>query len=296
MKKNLLFTALLGSALLGSASARTITDDLGRQVTIPDAPKRIAALSPFLVEGVYAVGAAPVARPSSATYPAAALKVPDVGLSYTPNLERLAAAQPDVILLSSLSQRQLIPSLEKLGVPVVAIGSNSIDDVYSMLKRFGVWFNQPTQAARAERELRVAVAKARAQGTGKPVNVFTLIGTPQNFFGAKKNSFTGNLVTALGARNVATGPDDKRYVGFAPYTFERLLADNPDVIVVIKPTNSQQQEGSVLNDFKRNPLWQKLGAVQAGRVYEIEPEVVLSSPGPRAAQAITELASLIYRK
>ena len=74
MKKTLLFLL----AALGTAQARTITDDLGRQVTLPDAPKRIAALSPFLVEGLYAVGTAPVARPSSATYPAAALKVPEV--------------------------------------------------------------------------------------------------------------------------------------------------------------------------------------------------------------------------
>lgn len=295
MRRTLLLTLTLAGAS-GLASARTITDDLGRQVTIPDAPKRVATLSPFIVEGAFAVGVTPVARPSSATYPQAALNVPEVGLSYTPNLERLAATKPDVIIISGLSQRQLIPSLEKLGIPVVAIDSNSINDVYAMLKNFGVWFNQPAKAAKADRDLRIAVAKARAQGGSRPVNVFTLIGTPQSFYGAKKSSFTGNLITALGARNVAQGPDDKRYIGFAPYTFERLLADNPDVIVVIKPTNSQQQEGSVLTEFRKNPLWQKLNAVQAGRVYEIEPEVVLSSPGPRAAEAITELAGLIYRK
>lgn len=295
MRRTLLLTLTLAGAS-GLASARTITDDLGRQVTIPDAPKRVAALSPFILEGAFAVGVTPVARPSSATYPQAALNVPEVGLSYTPNLERLAATKPDVIIISGLSQRQLIPSLEKLGIPVVAIDSNSINDVYAMLKNFGVWFNQPAKAAKADRDLRIAVAKARAQGGSRPVNVFTLIGTPQSFYGAKKSSFTGNLITALGARNVAQGPDDKRYIGFAPYTFERLLADNPDVIVVIKPTNSQQQEGSVLTEFRKNPLWQKLKAVQAGRVYEIEPEVVLSSPGPRAAEAITELAGLIYRK
>lgn len=293
MRKPLL---LLTLAALSSAHARTITDDLGRQVNIPDVPKRVAALSPFLVEGVFAVGVTPVARPSSATYPDAALKVPEVGLSYTPNLERLAATRPDVIFVSSLSQRQLIPSLEKLDVPVVAIGSSSVNDVYSMLGRFGTWLNQPAQAAKAERSLRVAVAAARAKGGARPLNVFTLIGTPQSFFGAKKDSFTGNLITALGARNVAQGPDDKRYIGFTPYTFERLLANNPDVIVVIKPTTTQQQQGGVLDDFRRNPLWQKLKAVQSGRVYEIAPEVVLSSPGPRAAEAITELAQLIYGK
>lgn len=287
---------LLTLAMLGSAQARTVTDDLGRQVTIPDAPRRVAALSPFLVEGVFAVGVTPVARPSSATYPQAALKVPEVGLSYTPNLERLAATRPDVVFVSSLSQRQLIPSLEKLGIPVVAIGSSSVNDVYRMLQRFGTWLNQPQKAARAERDLRAAVASARAKGGARPLNVFTLVGTPQSFFGAKKESFTGNLIAALGARNVAKGPDDKRYTGFTPYSFERLLADNPDVIVVIKPTTNQQQQGSVLDDFRRHPLWQKLRAVQSGRVYEIAPEVVLSSPGPRAAEAIGELARFVYQK
>ena len=73
MKKTLLFLL----AALGTAQARTITDDLGRQVTLPDAPKRIAALSPFLVEGLYAVGTAPVGWPFGVPWPVGVSVRPD---------------------------------------------------------------------------------------------------------------------------------------------------------------------------------------------------------------------------
>lgn len=287
---------LLTFALLSLASARSVTDDLGRTVQIPDAPKRVAALSPFLVESLYAVGVTPVARPSSATYPAEATKVPEVGLSYTPNLERLAATNPDLVLVSGITQAQLIPAIEKLGFPVVAINSDNLNDVYKNLQRLGAWTGREAQARAAEKNVRVAVASARGAAPTRPLNVFTLIGSPKGFLGAKKESFTGSLITALGARNVASGEDDKRYRGFAPYSMERLLKADPDVIVLIKPTSNPTQAGNVLKEFSADPLWKNLKAVKNGRVYELEPDVVLSSPGPRAALALKELAALLYGK
>ncbi|HEX5368056.1 MAG TPA: hypothetical protein VFY10_01435, partial [Dehalococcoidia bacterium] len=59
-------------------------DDLGRSVTVPKNPQRVVALSPTIVELMYAVGATPVGRPNSATYPDAANSVPDFGTSYQP--------------------------------------------------------------------------------------------------------------------------------------------------------------------------------------------------------------------
>ncbi len=45
-------------------------DDLGRAVNVTAPAKRIVAMSPTIVELMYAVGATPVGRPSSADFPA----------------------------------------------------------------------------------------------------------------------------------------------------------------------------------------------------------------------------------
>ncbi|MFN8510974.1 MAG: ABC transporter substrate-binding protein [Deinococcaceae bacterium] len=289
------FKIVFCSLFFGSVGlARTVTDDLGRTVVIPDLPKRVAPLSPYLVETLYTLGVTPVARPSSVTYPNEAQTLLDVGLSYKPNLERLLSTQPDLVLIDALTQAQLVPSIEKLGVSVVAMDSRSLNDVYRVVGRLGLWLGREQKAKGVERNIRIAVSKSRAKVQSKPARVFILIGSPQGFFGAKKNSFVGNLLDAVGALNVATGPDDQRYQGFAPYTFEGLLKANPDVLIVVKPNADPAEAGRSLAAFSKNPLWNNLKAVKAKRIYELSPEIVLSSPGPRAAEALSELSNLIY--
>src|SRR5215213_2653077 len=51
-------------------------DDMGRTVDLPKNPTRIVAMSPTIVELMYAVGATPVGRPTSADFPERAKTVP----------------------------------------------------------------------------------------------------------------------------------------------------------------------------------------------------------------------------
>ncbi len=51
------------------ATTKTVTDDLDREVEVPAKAERVVALSPTIVELMYADGATPVGRPDSATYP-----------------------------------------------------------------------------------------------------------------------------------------------------------------------------------------------------------------------------------
>jgi ABC-type Fe3+-hydroxamate transport system substrate-binding protein len=93
---------------IGPRRTPTITDMLGRKVTIPAAPKVIAALSPTTVEYTFAVGAKSVTRSTSVKYPEEAKAAVDLGASYQPNLELLAAQKPDLIIADSVLQPQLV--------------------------------------------------------------------------------------------------------------------------------------------------------------------------------------------
>src|SRR3990172_11285650 len=73
-------------------------DDLGRSVAPPASPQRVVALSPTVVELMYAVGATPVGRPSSANYPEAAKAVQAFGESRSPSFEAIAAMKPDLVI------------------------------------------------------------------------------------------------------------------------------------------------------------------------------------------------------
>ena len=124
-----------------TAPAATIDlskDDLGRSVTVPASAKRIVAMSPSVVELMYAVGSAPVGRPSSANYPDAAKALPAFGTSYQPNFEEIVNMKPDLIIADAIIDAgPTMDSLSKLNIPVFAIRVASFDDITHSLRVVG---------------------------------------------------------------------------------------------------------------------------------------------------------------
>src|SRR5207249_59890 len=91
-----------------STSTRTLTDDLGRTVRIPARPERVISLAPNLTEIIFALGADDrlVADTSYCDYPPEAAGKPHVGGTQQPDLERIVALKPDLVLVSTASQLQ----------------------------------------------------------------------------------------------------------------------------------------------------------------------------------------------
>ncbi len=130
-------TAVATTAAQATTYPLTVTDMLGRSVTIAAKPAAIAAISPTTVEYVFAVGATSKTRSTSAKFPAAATAAKDIGSAYQPSLELIAAEAPDLIVADSVLQPQLLSTLEALNVPVLYIGAQGFSDVPKGLRLIG---------------------------------------------------------------------------------------------------------------------------------------------------------------
>jgi iron complex transport system substrate-binding protein len=271
----------------------TVTDMLGREVTIPSAPTRVAAISPTTVELVYAVGAESLTRSSSVRFPEEATSATDIGPSYQPNLEILAAQEPDLIIADSMLQPQLVQNLEALNVPVLYAGAQSFDDVLTALRLVGQVLDRSAEAEAVVAELTQRLDDLQAKLPQERPSVLILNGTPEDFFAAKPESYVGNLVDLLGGENVAAGaPDVGRFPGYTKLSLEAILTSAPDVILAITagPPGAQ----TITEFLSANPAWADVPAVQQGRVHEISAEIFLQAPGPRVGDALAELAALLY--
>jgi len=273
--------------------SRTFTDDNGKTLTIPQPPKRVVALSPSVVEILYAVGAPPVARVSSALYPEEAKALPAVGSSYQPSIEQIAAQQPDLIIADQQIQRpDVIAELEKVA-PVFAMRVLTVDDLLKGLRTAGRIMGKAEQGERAAQAIADKFAAVQAKLPAQRPTVFIMVGTADAFFAAKPTSFVGDVVQRLGARNLVTeGPDTAGFPGFTTYSLERLVQLDPDVILVATAAPPNAPRASQV--LAANPAWANLRAVKSGRVYEIDPVTLVQSAGPRVAQQIDELARYLY--
>ncbi len=283
----------IATAAAATTYPLTVTDMLGRSVTIAKKPVAIAALSPTTVEYVFAVGAVSKTRTSSVRFPIAAAGAKEIGPSYQPNLELIAAESPDLIVADSVSQPQLEDALEGLKVPVLFVGAQVFADAPKGLRLVGQVLDQQTKAEAEAKKIETTATTLAARLPATKPKVLVLNGTPDDFYAAKPESYVGDLVRLLGGENVAQGaPDVGRFPGYTKLSLETILTAKPDIVLSI--TAGPPGANTITASLSSNPAWAEVPAVISKHVSEINVELFLQAPGPRAGVALDTLAKLLY--
>lgn len=292
------------SAAEEEPAARTVTDDTQREVEIPGGPLRIAVTDAWMVELLMACGHTPVARPQipqEYMYPPAAQDIPEVTLSHSagPNLEQLAAVQPDLVLTSSTFSRFAGPIQAALGIPVLIYDVSSIDGILEKMEVLGALAGCEDEAQMAKAALEEKIAEQQQGLPAEGPVVLGVFGTSEAFLAFTARSYLGNIVEHLHGRLTTEGDPPYMYrgipqPGYTPFSLEKVVERDPDVILVVRHgAPSEAREGN-FDTLYANPAWAGLRAVQEGRVYELSEWLYLQYPGPRVIQAMEELRPLLY--
>jgi ABC-type Fe3+-hydroxamate transport system substrate-binding protein len=110
---------------------------------------------------------------------------------------------------------------------------------------------------------------------------------------ALPDSFVGDLTALAGGENIAAGePQGGPLPGYTKLSLEKIVAANPEVILTI--TAGPPGGPSLADGIKANPAYATLNAIANNRVHNLDVEVFLQAPGPRAEQGLKGLAELFY--
>ncbi|TEB13936.1 Vitamin B12-binding protein precursor [Pelotomaculum sp. FP] len=274
----------------GSGFPMTVTDDLGRQVTINKAPQRIVSLVPATTETLFALGLGDklVGVTEYCDYPAEALAKPKIGGFSTPNSELIVAAQPDLVLATNI-HKEYIPLLEKAGLTVVATNPLNLAQVVETIKLIGRITGAATEAdnlaSDMEQRINMVHAKVRDLPDDKKPDVFFEIWPdPLTTGGAK--SFINSLIVTAGGKNIA-GDVDQDWVTFSP---EMVLSHNPQVIIFC------YHGASLLTaeQIKGRIGWEKVEAIKNNRVEFLPDQDIVTRTGPRVVESLELVAKSIH--
>jgi len=261
----------------------TITDDASRTVTIESAPARIVSLAPANTEILYALGVFDrlVGVTTYDDYPAQVKDVAKVGDFMTPNLEAIAAAKPDVVLVTGGVQAETLGKLEELGVPVVVIDPQNLEGVYTAIANVSEICGVPDKGMEVIGKMKSDLADIKSKLAGaEPVKAFIEIGW-NPLFTAGPGTLLDELLSAAGGANVVS---EKGYVG---YSVEQLVKDQPEVYL-----GTLSSIGNAESLAKR-PGYSALTAVKNGRVYGLDDNLV-SRPGPRVIEGVRLIAASLH--
>ncbi|MCC5787325.1 MAG: ABC transporter substrate-binding protein [Phycisphaerales bacterium] len=276
-----------------------VTDRTGREVEVPGKPERIAALAPFAVEMLQALGIEPVMRASvRGETPEAWSSIPELPISHGagPEMERLVAARPDLVILPEPFAHFASSVRSATGAPVLVLDVRTLDEARGMMELLGVMTGRMDRAVELGRELdrRVAevVADVPGDGSGEGPGVFALFGTPDAFYAFLPDSYLGDLASLLGATLVTEGlPEDRSFGGFAQFSLETVVSRDPDALLIV--THGGVAEG-VIERLQRDPAWKGLRAVREGRVGVLSDDLFVLRPGASPAEAMGRLRDALY--
>jgi iron complex transport system substrate-binding protein len=267
-------------------TTREVTDEAGRRVQLPLQVDRIVSLAPNLTEIVFAVGAGDrlVGRTRYCDYPAEATKVPEVGDTMTPSIERIIALKPQIVLISTASQLEAFTrQLNEQRIAVYVTNPQSLEGVFRSIQTLGDLFGEHDQAASVVANLRRradTVEAATKQLT--PVKVFyQLAGEPLYTIG--REAYLTDLVRRAGGVSVTADVPG----AFPRFSDESALAARPEAIILPSGGSMGTANSTVVASLKNSP------AALNNRVYKLNDDH-LSRPGPRLVDGLEEMARALH--
>lgn len=312
MKGNIILKTIVMAAMIfiaahaHAAEKITIVDDAKRSVKIPVRPQRIVVLNGSNLEMLYAVGGRAVGRPESTGMPVALLNkiknLPSVGETPNPSVEKIVSLRPDLVIGVNVSfHHQIIPPLEKAGIPILLLSINSYDDILNKLKIYGTITGNKEKAESVVKGIEKRVAEIKNKIKIKKTSqkdspkVVILWGSTQSFNMALPDSFVGNIVEMLGGDNIAKDVKPlntmPQYAALSP---EFVLSKDPDVMLVITHGYDDKVKEKLKREIMDHPAWRALRAIKEDKIYILPYELFGVNPSVRVADAIEHVAKLLY--
>jgi iron complex transport system substrate-binding protein len=264
------------------SGSREFVDDLGRTVTIEGVPERIISLSPSNTEILFALNLADsvVGVTDWCNYPAEALEKEKVGGYDTPDIEKIVALNPDLILAAHGLPLEIIGTLEDLGLIVFGIKSTDLDDLLDDIRTVGEITNRETEADALTSEMaaRIQAVVAQTAELEETPKVFYIV-WHDPLFTVGTETFIHELIEKAGGVNIFGD-----LTGYPIVSIEEVLARDPEVIVTSMwsyewATNATELVGT--------------NASQMGRIHTVDDDLV-QRPAPRIVQGLEWFAHFIH--
>jgi ABC-type Fe3+-hydroxamate transport system substrate-binding protein len=264
------------------ARSVTVTDDLGNGVAINRDVRRIVSLAPSSTELLFALGFGDrlVGRTRWCDFPAEAAAVPSVGDGLNPNLEAVAARQPDlVVMYATTANAPAVEQLRRLGIPAINIRMDKLSDVAHSARLLAAVLGDSSRVdSIATRYERTLDSLARVPRTKPPRVAMIAWDNPPMVIAA--GSFLNELITLAGGKNVF----DDMALPSPTVSIETIAARNPDLFLSLSSDTTGPS-------YATRPEWQSIRAVRQGR-FEYLHGTEFNRPSFRAAEAVAQMEAL----
>ncbi|AUS99623.1 iron ABC transporter substrate-binding protein [Nostoc sp. CENA543] len=176
-----------------------------------------------------------------------------------PNLEKIVALKPDLVIGAAGFSNQVTQRLEQLGIRTLLTQVNNWQSLAEVTKEIAKLIDVNPQPLLERYQSFLPDKVERSPSTLVLVSI-------QPILSPNKNSWAGDLLDKFQLKNLAAELQGKSPVaGYVTLSAEKVLEANPETILIVSSPGSSPN--SVLEALQKESFWQKLQATKNNRVY-----------------------------
>lgn len=293
------------SALNDNSKAQkiiSVTDSNNHTVKVKKAPQNVVALSSSFAELWMLSGGKLKGVSSNAVKERnIGIKKGDaeiVGTAMKPNLEKILALHPDLVILSKdmSSNMQMVQMLNEAGIPYYICKVETLDDYLKTLKKFvsitGEEKNYEESGVKVQKQVQKLLSLLPDSNQTAP-NALVLRAFSSGVNVLSDDNTACNILNDIGVTNIAK--DNSSLL--KNLNIEAIIKENPDYIfVVTMGSDKNTAVASLKKSLASNPAWNNLKAVKNNNVFMLPKELFEYKPNNRWGDSYEYLLKIIYPK
>ena len=268
-----------------------VTDMIGRTVTLDGIPEKIVSLAPSNTEILFALGLSNkiVGVTEFCDYPAEAKEKPKVGGYADADVEKILAAEPDVIFVTDIHVDEVLPALENLGQTVVVIDPRNLDQVLDSFTLIGKVTGTSAKASQIVQDLSSRINNITDKTSGlaagdRPRVFYVMWHDPLMTIGA--DTRINELIETAGGTNIFADTS-----GYPTIELETLVEADPQVIIA--GTGMGEGAEAPFTFAKTESRLADSEARKNNMVFEVNTDLV-GRPTERMVEGLEQLAKIIH--
>jgi iron complex transport system substrate-binding protein len=184
-----------------------------------------------------------------------------------PNLEKILALKPDLVIGAEGFSNQTTEKLKQLGINTLLTKVDSWESLEGLTKNLAQIIGADSQPLL--NRYQTFLGNDTNCKDDKCKSTLVLV-SRQPILSPNKSSWAGNLLTKFPAKNIAADLQGKSPIGgYVTLSAEKVLEANPEILMIVNPPQGGSQT-KILDEFKKESFWNQLQAVKNNRVYAFD--------------------------
>lgn len=251
----------------------------------------IVSVAPSVTEMLFALGMQDciIGVTDHCNYPPEAENIECIGGFGKPNIEKLLALRPDLVIATDFERNDVPEMLRKSGIRVLELRMSSFHQMFEALRQIGRATGKLQTAEEVVNTMQAqlkAIAERfeKVQPSQRPRVFVEIWYDPVTTAG--RMSFVDEVITKAGGINVAHNINH----AWPRINSEKVIEWDPDIIVLCY----MEQKGCSASQLSKRIGWADISAVRQGRIIQDIPSDIILRPGPRLIEAVRALSQRFY--